>query len=97
VVEANRLAAAAAGPFRGTVLNVACGERLSLNDLVGRLNRILGTALTPVYEPPRPGDVKHSLADISRARDGLGYAPVVDLDDGLRRTAAWLRNGNAPA
>ncbi len=91
VVEANLLAACAPGRLDGDTLNVACGERTDLNALVVKLNAILGTALEPVYTDPAPGDVPHSQADISRAQERIGYAPVVDLDAGLARTAAWLR------
>jgi UDP-glucose 4-epimerase len=90
VVQANLLAAEAPG-VGGEVFNVACGERFSLLDLVAALNRILGTRVEPRFGPPRPGDVKHSLADISRAERLLGYRPGVRFEDGLARTVAWFR------
>ena len=90
VVEANLLAAAApAAP--GSVLNVAAGAQYSLLDLVAALNDILGTHITPVHAPPRPGDIRHSYADINAAHHTLGYAPTVDLHKGLRRTLTWYR------
>jgi nucleoside-diphosphate-sugar epimerase len=73
----------------GEVFNVACGRRSSLLDLVEALNRILGTRIEPRFDDPRPGDVMHSLADISRAERLLGYEPVVHFEEGLARTVAW--------
>jgi nucleoside-diphosphate-sugar epimerase len=89
-VQANLKAAEAPG-VGGEVFNVACGERFSLLDLTAALNRILGTTVEPRFGPPAPGDVKHSLADISRARRMLGYEPSVTFEAGLARTAAWYR------
>ncbi len=91
VVEANLLAAVAEGAS-GKAFNVACGERISLNRLLDELRSIIGTEVEPNYLEGRPGDVKHSLADISRARDQLGYEPLVKLDEGLRRTVEYLRD-----
>jgi UDP-glucose 4-epimerase len=73
------------------VLNIGCGEAVDLNVMVGVLNRLLGTALAPMYEPPRAGDVKHSLADIAAARQALGYRPTVRFEEGLRQTLGWYR------
>jgi len=87
-VEANLRAAEADG-ISGTVINVACGERYSLNDLLGRLGRITGKTPDPIRLAPRPGDIRHSMADITRARRTLGYEPVVSFEDGLRRTVEW--------
>src|SRR5690606_5472083 len=70
----------------GIVLNVACGERYSLNTLVEMLNEILGTSFDPIYEDPRPGDIRHSLADIGRAEGMIGYRVEVNFREGLRRT-----------
>jgi nucleoside-diphosphate-sugar epimerase len=84
------LRAAAAGPeASGQVFNVATATRISLNDLFKTLRDITGTDVQPVYGESRAGDVRDSLADISRARDVLGYAPTVGLDEGLRHTVAW--------
>jgi nucleoside-diphosphate-sugar epimerase len=87
-VEANLLAAGAPD-VSGRVFNVACGAATSLNDVVLRIERLVGRALRVVHAPPRAGDVKHSLADISAARDTLGYRAPVDFGEGLRRTVAW--------
>ena len=90
VIAANLKAAPAAGGAGGA-FNIACGERVSLNQLVGFLNEIMGTAIEPVYADDRPGDVKHSLADISAAKDAFGYEPVVSFQEGLARVVAWYR------
>jgi len=89
VVEANLLAARRDG-ISGETFNVGCGASYTLNDLVARLNKILGTRLKPEYGPPRPGDVKHSMASIDKAGRLLGYKPVVVFEDGLRRTVEWF-------
>jgi UDP-glucose 4-epimerase len=94
VVEANLLALDAADA-RGKAINIATQSPHSLNELVQALNRMLGTALEPRYLPPRPGDIAHSLADISLARDILGYAPTVDFDTGLDRTIIWFADQRA--
>lgn len=95
-VEANLLAAEAER-VPGTVINIACGRRYSLNDLLERLARITGVTVEPVRVPPRPGDVLHSKADISAARHLLGYEPVVSFEEGLERTVAWHRaRGGSP-
>ncbi len=85
VVDANLLAMDAAG-VGGGVFNVACGERVTLNRLVSELRDLLDADVEPVYAEPRAGDIRHSLADLSKARSHLGYEPSVDLRDGLERT-----------
>ena len=75
----------------GEVINVATGGRVSLNALLRVMNSIVGTTLEPIYAASRTGDVKDSQADITKARTLLGYAPTVDLEEGLRRTLAWFR------
>ncbi len=94
VVQAN-LAAMAAEGVSGRTYNVACGERVSLNQLIEQLRRVTGRELDPVYGPPRAGDVKHSQADIARAQQELGYHPQVDLEEGIRRTLAFYESGRA--
>jgi UDP-glucose 4-epimerase len=88
VVRANLLAAEAPG-VSGRVYNLACGRRTSLLELVARINALLGTDIRPVHEAPRPGDVRHSQADISAAQADLGYAPRVGIDEGLRLCLEW--------
>jgi UDP-glucose 4-epimerase len=82
-VQANLLAAEAPG-VSSKVYNVACGRQTTLLQLIELLNVILGTALAPAHADARPGDVRHSLADISGARAELGYCPGVSLEQGLR-------------
>jgi nucleoside-diphosphate-sugar epimerase len=91
VVEANLLAAEAPAAA-GRVLNIAAGRRYTLLDLVDVLNDLLGTDIAPVHGPPRPGDVRHSVADITAAREVLGYEPQVSFREGLERTVAWYRD-----
>lgn len=91
VVHANILAAGAPG-VRGEVLNIACGERISINRIVAQINRHLGKEIRPEYAPPRPGDVRHSQADIRRARERIGFEPRVLFDEGLARTIDWYRS-----
>jgi len=90
VVEANRLALRTRG-LRGQVVNVAMGERVTLNHLLSGMATIVGKRVHPEYRPTRAGDVRHSLADIRLARKLLGYRPVVDFETGLRRTVDWYR------
>jgi UDP-glucose 4-epimerase len=85
VVQANLLAIDAPG-VAGGLYNVACGERVTLNRLIRELGGLLGVDVEPVYAAPRPGDVRHMLADLSLARRQLGYEPSVLLRDGLGRT-----------
>ncbi len=94
VVEANLLACTTPG-VAGMSFNIACGDRISLLDLVERLNGVLGTSLAPEFAPPRAGDIAHSVADISLARSVLGYTAPVDLTLGLERTLAWYRTQGA--
>ena len=89
VVEANLLACQAPDAS-GRVINIACGERITINDLIRALQQLLKVDTDPVYDQPRPGDVKHSVADITRARELLGYETVVAFEEGLRRTAEWF-------
>jgi len=89
VVAANQCAARSAAS--GIALNIACGDRFTLNQLVGALNEILGTSIEPVYEDPRPGDVKHSQAAIDRATEAIGFAPKIGFEEGLRRTVEFFR------
>ena len=86
VVQAN-LNACEAGPAAlGTAFNIACGERISLNDLVSILSGFAGRKVQAAYAPHRPGDIKHSLAGIEKAASLLGYRPDVSVRDGLRKT-----------
>jgi len=89
VVQANLKAMTAPG-ISGETINVARGERFTLNELIRQLGEILRVAPRVRYLPPRPGDVPHSLADVNKARSLLGYEPEVTLREGLRRTADWL-------
>ena len=89
VVDANLLAALHPGPLGGKVMNVACGGRVTLNELVDRINALAGTAARPEYAPGRVGEVRHSQADISAISAVLNYSPNVPFDEGLRRSVAY--------
>lgn len=90
IVHANLLAARAK-KTAGEVVNIACGEAVTVNGIIDMINRLLGRNVKPKYVPARPGDIKHSLADITAARQVLGYEPKVLFAEGLRRTVAWYR------
>jgi UDP-glucose 4-epimerase len=86
VVHANMLAAEApAGRVAGLTMNAACGDRFTLNQLFDEIREIVGNDVSPIYAEPRVGDVKHSQADISLARERLGYEPTTSLQEGLQR------------
>ncbi len=85
VVAAN-IAAATASDASGEVINIACGSRITVNELALRIGKTLGKKVAPQYDPPRVGDVKHSLADISKAQKLLNYSTLVDIDTGLQKT-----------
>ncbi|MDP3938384.1 MAG: SDR family oxidoreductase [Deltaproteobacteria bacterium] len=89
VVDANLLAAERPGA-PGEVINVACGARITLNALLDELRKILGVDTAALHGPPRAGDVRHSLADIGKARALLGYEPKIGLREGLERTVAFF-------
>ena len=93
VVAANMKAASAGPEAWGRAFNVAGGRRISLLDLLRFLGQIHGEEVTPRFESPRPGDVRHSHADISAASEALGWAPAVSLEEGLRRTMESLSEG----
>lgn len=82
---------AAKSDVSGEVFNIACGGRVTVNELVAELNEILGTEIRPTYEDPRPGDVKHSHADISKAQEMIGYEPQVNFREGVQKTVSSLR------
>lgn len=91
VVQANMKACTASAEACGKVYNIAHGDRISLNELYGDVARLLGCDIEPKYGPPRAGDVKHSLADISKARSLLGYDPQFDVRRGLEKAMDWYR------
>src|SRR4051812_19430490 len=97
-VSANLLACTApAAKASGKVFNVACGERFTVNETFRILKGLTGYKGEPAYTETRAGDVKHSLADISAARNALGYDPRVDFKEGLQRTVDWYRKQSKAA
>jgi UDP-glucose 4-epimerase len=95
-VEANLLACEAPN-VSGKVFNVGVGGRVSLNDVLRELGRITGKTQEAKYDPPRDGDIRDSQADISQAREFLGYAPQVTFEEGLARTFEWYRETQTKA
>ena len=94
VVHANLLAAAApAEKVSGQMMNTATGSRITLNETFEILRELTGYSGQLAYAPPRAGDIRDSLADIGLAKELLGYAPIVDFREGLRRTVEWYRSG----
>lgn len=75
----------------GTIFNIAVGERVSLNQLVGILKKLIGTNIQQKHRADRPGDVRDSLADISKAQTALNYQPKVKIEEGLKYTLAWFK------
>ena len=91
VVSANLLAGQSNEGLGGT-FNIACGERISVNQLAEHLMNVINRRVPVVHTEPRPGEVKHSLADISEAAKRLGYNPSIDVWEGLRRSVAWAQS-----
>lgn len=90
VVEANLLAARVP-KASGEVINIACGQRITLNKVIELINQIVGKKIRPTYAPPRAGDVRHSLADIRKARELIGYEPIVSFEEGLYKAINWYK------
>jgi len=97
-VHANLLAAERpAERVAGRVFNVGCGERISIGRLWEEIRRLTGAEVEAEHGPPRPGDVRDSLASLEAAREGLGYEPRTSLEQGLEDTVEWLRTSTAGA
>src|SRR5947208_6998655 len=90
VVEANLVGCTVPG-VAGQVFNVACGDRMTVNPMLRQVNKITGKDIAPIYADPRPGDIKHSQADITSAKEHLGYQPKISFEEGLRNTIEWYR------
>jgi UDP-glucose 4-epimerase len=97
IVHANLLAASSSRDLRGEVINIGCGGRVTLLDVLASMGRTLQVDSTPSHVEPRAGDVRHSSADIAKAKEMLGYSPVVGFDEGIRRTLAWACPGRIAA
>ncbi|MBN2455096.1 MAG: SDR family oxidoreductase [Sedimentisphaerales bacterium] len=91
VVEANLLAARAEHTA-GQVVNVACGQAVTVNEIIDMINEFVRKQAEPIYTEPRAGDVKHSLADITLAEQIIGYKPTVSFSDGLKKAIHWYRD-----
>ncbi len=90
VVQANLLAARAK-QTKGEVINIACGSAVTVNEIIAMINKTAGKNVKPNYTDSRPGDVKHSLADISLAQKIIGFKPKVSFEQGLQRAIDWYR------
>lgn len=91
-VHANLLAASCNEPLGGEVINIGCGERVTINELAVHMARLIDRAdLVATHEPARAGDVRHSLADLGRAVALIGYEPIVDFEQGLGAATEWYR------
>jgi UDP-glucose 4-epimerase len=90
VTEAN-LQAALSPRSGGQILNIACGSRMTLNTLHGKLSDILDIRIEPEYTDPRAGDIRHSYAAVKRAEDIIGYRTTVEIGEGLEKTVDWFR------
>ena len=93
VIEANIRATEVDCP-PGLAMNCAVHQRTDLNQLVKKINEILGKDIQPLYLEPRPGDVKHSFADITLLQKTLKYEPKILFDEGLKKTIEWYKNKN---
>ncbi len=91
VVEANLLAARV-NKTDGEVINIACGQAVTVNEIIDMINDSLGKNVKPIYTYPRPGDVKHSLADITAAKNLIGYKPAISFEQGLQKAIDWYRD-----
>jgi len=94
ILDLNLKACIAPG-VAGQVFNGGCGKRITLNQLVKAISRALGKNIAPIYAEGRAGDVRHSLADITKASTLLQYKPLVDLEEGVSRTIDWYRSASA--
>jgi UDP-glucose 4-epimerase len=91
VVDGNLLACTAPG-VQGEAINIACGDRITVNSMLEQINTIAGRDIVPIYAEPRAGDIKHSQADVTKAKEKLNYKAQVSFGEGLRRTIEWYRD-----
>ena len=91
IIDANLAACEAGKEALGETFNIACGGRISLLDLIATINKIAGKKIAPKFDPPRPGDIKDSQADITKAGQLLGWRPRVDFQEGIEMAVAWYR------
>jgi len=91
-IEANILAMTSDKVGHGEIFNIACGQSYTLNELVDTINKVLGKNIKANFADPRPGDIKHSLADISQAKKLLGYKVDTNFADGIKQTIDWIKN-----
>ena len=92
VVNANLLASFCKWPGLPEVINIGTGNNISLNNLIDLLSELTGNYSKPIHRKERNGDVKHSLADIEKAKNLLGYVPTIDLESGLKKFLKWKQS-----
>ncbi len=90
VVDANIQACTAPG-VAGHAFNIACGDRITVKEILGEIRALTGSDVEPIHEDPRPGDILHSQADITKARKKMGWKPVANFREGLKPTIEWYR------
>jgi UDP-N-acetylglucosamine/UDP-N-acetylgalactosamine 4-epimerase len=91
VIHANLLACMAPKEAAGQVFNIACGQRVTLNQMYFKISQLLGKGIKPNYTNERAGDIKHSLANISKAQRVLGYMPLYQFSEGIEQTIEWYK------
>jgi nucleoside-diphosphate-sugar epimerase len=96
VVDANLLACTAPD-IAGEVFNIACGGRITLNSILQQINKLTGKDIAPIYSDPREGDIKHSQAEVKKAREKMGYQAKVSFEEGLGQTINWYRENLSAA
>lgn len=96
VVQANLAACRAPLKTPGEPINIACGERTTLNALYAQIAALMGKNLKPLHAPPRAGDIQHSLADVTRAREAIAYTAPVTIIRGLQKTTEWFMRRASP-
>lgn len=92
IVNGNLVAARHPSLLRGDVINIACGESISLNQLVDKINAVLGTRIEAIHDAPRVGDIVYSASDVDKAKKTLGFQADIDVEEGLRRTIEFFKN-----
>jgi nucleoside-diphosphate-sugar epimerase len=91
IVHANLLAAQSSDAG-GEIMNIACHDQITVNTMIDKIKAKLGVEMKLIYEDPRPGDIKHSFADISKARRMIAYEPIVSFENGLEKTISWYKH-----
>jgi UDP-N-acetylglucosamine 4-epimerase len=81
---------------KGAIFNIAVGEQITLNKLIEFLQKFINTNIQPTYKTERPGDIRNSLADITKAKTILNYQPTIKVEDGIKQTLDWFKKNKMP-